>query len=162
MGITQISVCVHVVPPGMRHEGCRMRQEIARAIALFILSVNSFTDVRRHEIDPFLTIAGGIAGIAFLCMEYGRDTPLPSSLLPGICFLLFSFISRGAVGAGDGFVLIALAGCLSVTEIFITAVCAMFLASVCAGIMLFCGFDGRKRFAFVPFLLGGFVLYLMI
>ena len=139
-----------------------MGQEITKAIALFILSVNSFTDVRRHEISPSLTAAGGIAGIAVLCLDSASGRPLPASMLPGISFLLFSFLSGGTVGAGDGFVLIALAGCLSVTDIFIVAVCGMFLASVYGGLLLLGGSDGRRSFAFVPFLLGGYVLYLMI
>ena len=139
-----------------------MRQEITRVIALFILSTSSFADVRRHEISLFWAGAGGIAGIFVLCMESGKDIPLPASMLPGICFLLFSFLSRGAVGAGDGFDLIALAGCLPVTDIFITAVCGVFLASVYAGLMLLGGSGLRSSFAFVPFLLGGYVLYLMI
>ena len=139
-----------------------MRQENVRVIALFILSANSFTDVRRHEISPILTAAGGIAGIVIWRMESGQDTPLPASILPGICFLLFSFLSRGAVGAGDGLVLIALAGCLPVTDILIIAFCGLFLASVYAGFMLLGGSGSRRSFAFVPFLLGGYVLYLMI
>ena len=139
-----------------------MRQEIVRVIALLILSTNSYTDVRRHEISPFLTAGGGIAGIAIWFMGSGQEIPLPTSMLPGMCFLLFSFLSRGAVGAGDGFVLIALAGCLSVTDILITAVCGLFLASIYAGFMLLGGSGGRRSFAFVPFLLGGYVLYLMI
>ena len=158
----QISACVPGAPRGMLHEGCVMRQEIIKTIALFILSVNSFTDVRRHEISPFLTGAGGIAGIVILLMDSVSDIPLPASTFPGICFLLFSFLSRGAVGAGDGLVLVALAGCLSAADICIIAVCGVFLASVYAGLMLLCGSDGRKSFAFVPFLLGGYVLYLMI
>ena len=139
-----------------------MRQEITQVIALFILSANSFTDVRCHEISPFLTAAGGIAGVAVWCMGSGQEIPLPASIIPGMCFLLFSFLSRGAVGAGDGFVLIALAGCLPVTEIFITAVCGVFLASVYAALMFLGGSGLRSSFAFVPFLLGGYVLYLMI
>ena len=146
----------------MRREGCMMRQEITRVIALFILSANSFTDVRCHEISPFLTAAGGIAGIAIWCMGSGQGIPLPASIIPGMCFLLFSFLSRGAMGAGDGFVLIALAGCLSAMDLVITAVCGMFLASVYAGFMLLGGSGGRRSFAFVPFLLGGYVLYLMV
>ena len=139
-----------------------MRQEITRVIALFILLTSSFADVRRHEISLFWAGAGGIAGIFALCMESGKDTPLPASILPGICFLLFSFLSRGAVGAGDGLVLIALAGCLSVTDICIVAAYGMILASVYACIMLVGGSDGRRSFAFVPFLLGGYVLYLLL
>ena len=144
----------------MRHEGGRMRQEIVRTIALFILSVNSFTDVRRHEISLLLTAAGGFAGITVLCLNSVSECPLPASIFPGICFLIFSFLSGGAVGAGDGFVLIALAGCLSVTDIFIIAVSGMFLASVYGGLLLLGGSDGRRSFAFVPFLLGGYVMYL--
>jgi len=139
-----------------------MRQEITRAIALFILSADSFTDVRRHEISLPLTAAGGIAGIIVLCAGSPKDNPLPASMLPGICFFLFSFLSGGAVGAGDGLVLIALAGCLSVTDIFTTAACGMFLASVYAGLLFLGGSGGRRSFAFVPFLLGGYVLCLMI
>ena len=66
------------------------------------------------------------------------------------------------MGAGDGIVLIALAGCLPVTDLVITAFCGMFLASVYAGFMLLSGSGERRSFAFVPFLLGGYVLYLMI
>ena len=146
----------------MRREGCVMRQEIMRAIALFILTANSFTDIRRHEISPVLTAAGGVLGVVVSHTGAVPGISLPVSMLPGICFLLFSFLSRGAVGAGDGFVLIALAGCLPVTDIFITAVCGVFLASVYAGIMLLGGSGLRSSFAFVPFLLGGYVLYLMI
>ena len=146
----------------MRHERCEMRQKIARVIALFILCANSFTDVRCHEISLFLTAAGGIAGITIWCMGSGQEIPLPASIIPGMCFLLFSFLSRGAMGAGDGIVLIALAGCLPVTDLVITAFCGMFLASVYAGFMLLSGSGGRRSFAFVPFLLGGYVLYLMI
>ena len=95
-----------------------MRQEITKVIALFILSTSSFTDVRLHEISPFCAGAGGIAGLVVLYIESGQDIPLPASMLPGVCFLLFSFLSRGAVGAGDGLILIALAGCLSVTDTY--------------------------------------------
>ena len=139
-----------------------MRQEITKVIALFILSTSSFTDVRLHEISPFCAGAGGIAGLVVLCIESGQDIPLPASMLPGVCFLLFSFLSRGAVGAGDGLILIALAGCLSVTDILIVAACGMILASAYACVMLLGGSDGRRNFAFIPFLLGGYVLYLMI
>ena len=58
-----------------------MRQEIVRVIALFILSTNSYTDVRRHEISPFLTAGGGIAGIAIWFMGSGQEIPLPASML---------------------------------------------------------------------------------
>lgn len=146
----------------MQPEGCMMRKELARVIALFILSANSFTDVRCHEISPLLTAAGGIAGITVCCMGSRQEIPLPASVIPGMCFLLFSFLSRGAMGAGDGFVLIALAGCLPVTDILIIAFCGLFLASVYAGFKLLSGSGGRRSFAFVPFLLGGYVLYLMI
>ena len=132
-----------------------------KAIALFILTANSFTDVRRHEISPVLTAAGGVLGVV-LHMGAVPGISLPVSMLPGICFLLFSFLSRGAVGAGDGLILIALAGCLSVTDICIVAAYGMILASVYACIMLIGGSDGRRSFAFVPFLLGGYVLYLML
>ena len=145
----------------MRREGCVMRQEIMKAIALFILTANSFTDVRRHEISPVLTAAGGVLGVV-LHTGAVPGISLPVSMLPGICFLLFSFLSRGAVGAGDGLVLIALAGCLPVTDILIIAFCGLFLASVYAGFMLLGGSGSRRSFAFVPFLLGGYVLYLMI
>ena len=95
-------------------------------------------------------------------MGSGQEIPLPASIIPGMCFLLFSFLSRGAMGAGDGIVLIALAGCLPVTDILIIAFCGLFLASVYAGFKLLSGSGGRRSFAFVPFLLGGYVLYLMI
>lgn len=139
-----------------------MIQVVTRLFALLLLAVNSFADVRRQKICPVLTIAGGITGLAVAAV-WRAVTPASyaSSLAPGGIFLLFSLLTRGAVGAGDGLLLISLAGFFDCQDICTIVFFGMLLSSVYAGRELLCGRRGDHSYAFVPFLLGGYVLYLL-
>lgn len=138
-----------------------MKFYIIHLIVLFILAINSFRDVRVHEICPGITVVGGMIGL-ILTYVWGSGQILSflASMLPGICLVLLSIVSRGAVGAGDGLILLALSGYLPEDIISIVSY-GVFLSAVYAGTLLVRGRDGRKAYAFVPFLLGGYVLHLL-
>lgn len=139
-----------------------MEQEAMRLAALILLAGNSFCDVRRHEICPALT---GVSFAAGLVMTVLRQTASPASftasLLPGGVFLLFSFLTHGAVGAGDGFVLLSLSAFFDAETIAAITFGGLLLASVYAGGELLRGKRADRSFAFLPFLLGGYVLFLL-
>lgn len=139
-----------------------MKFYIIHLIVLFILAINSFRDVRVHEICPGITVVGGMIGL-ILTYVWGSGQILSflASMLPGICLVLLSIVSRGAVGAGDGLILLALSGYLPAADIISIVSYGVFLSAVYAGTLYVRGRDGRKAYAFVPFLLGGYVLHLL-
>ena len=76
----------------------------------------------------------------------------------GILFLAAGLISRGAIGAGDCWILLAL-GALLDTETYIRMLCiGFFLAAFWSGILLVIRRKSRKtEIPLVPFLLAGYI-----
>lgn len=160
--ITRISAYVKGVLRGMQSEVGMIRYYVIQSLVLFILALNSFCDIRRHEICPRITIGGGLIG--FICAylwRSGLSIDFLASTFPGICFLMMSLLTKGAVGAGDGFVLLALSGYLSLTDILSITAFGLLLSSAYAGLLLIKDRCGMRSFAFVPFLLGGYVLHML-
>lgn len=122
------------------------------------LAMNSWLDIRRREISLLLTMV--YAGCGIICsILQGRkiqDVLIPAGI--GILFLAAGLISRGAIGAGDCWILLAL-GALLDTEIYIRMLCiGFFLAAFWSGILLVIRRKSRKtEIPLVPFLLAGYI-----
>ena len=103
---------------------------------VIFLAANSWLDIKKREISLILTVA--YAGCGILCsILQGRE--IQDVLIPvgiGALFLASGFASRGAIGVGDGCILLAL-GTLLDTEIYIQMLCiGFFLAAFWSGILL--------------------------
>ena len=122
------------------------------------LAMNSWLDIRRREISLLLTMV--YAGCGIICsILQGRkiqDVLIPAGI--GILFLAAGLISRGAIGAGDCWILLAL-GALLDTETYIRMLCiGFFLAAFWSGILLVIRRKSRKtEIPLVPFLLAGYI-----
>lgn len=122
------------------------------------LAMNSWLDIRRREISLLLTVV--YAGCGIICsILQGRkiqDVLIPAGI--GILFLAAGLISRGAIGAGDCWILLAL-GALLDTETYIRMLCiGFFLAAFWSGILLVIRRKSRKtEIPLVPFLLAGYI-----
>ena len=122
------------------------------------LAMNSWLDIRRREISLLLTVV--YAGCGIICsILQGRkiqDVLIPAGI--GILFLEAGLISRGAIGAGDCWILLAL-GALLDTETYIRMLCiGFFLAAFWSGILLVIRRKSRKtEIPLVPFLLAGYI-----
>lgn len=122
------------------------------------LAMNSWLDIRRREISLLLTVV--YAGCGIICsILQGRkiqDVLIPAGI--GILFLAAGLISRGAIGAGDCWILRAL-GALLDTETYIRMLCiGFFLAAFWSGILLVIRRKSRKtEIPLVPFLLAGYI-----
>ena len=122
------------------------------------LAMNSWLDIRRREISLLLTVV--YAGCGIICsILQGRkiqDVLIPAGI--GILFLAAGLISRGAIGAGDCWILLAL-GALLDTETYIRMLCiGFFLAAFWSGILLVIRRKSRKtELPLVPFLLAGYI-----
>mgnify|MGYP003181829583 FL=1 len=122
------------------------------------LAMNSWLDIRIREISLFLTVVYAGCGIIYSILQ-GRkiqDVLIPAGI--GILFLAAGLISRGAIGAGDCWILLAL-GALLDTETYIRMLCiGFFLAAFWSGILLVIRRKSRKtEIPLVPFLLAGYI-----
>lgn len=122
------------------------------------LAMNSWLDIRRREISLLLTVVYAGCGIIYSILQ-GRkiqDVLIPVGI--GILFLAAGLISRGAIGAGDCWILLAL-GALLDTETYIRMLCiGFFLAAFWSGILLVIRRKSRKtEIPLVPFLLAGYI-----
>lgn len=137
-----------------------MLKEVCTVI---FLGVSGWLDWKTRTISLALTglYGGGGLTISFMTGRRWEDYILPAGL--GLLFLLLSLASEGAVGMGDGWVLLAL-GCMLETGEYICLIgCGIFLAAVFSGILLMGYKKNRKmEIPFVPFLffayLGGVLL----
>ena len=121
------------------------------------LAMNSWLDIRRREISLLLTVVYAGCGIIYSILQ-GRkiqDVLIPAGI---ILFLAAGLISRGAIGAGDCWILLAL-GALLDTETYIRMLCiGFFLAAFWSGILLVIRRKSRKtEIPLVPFLLAGYI-----
>lgn len=122
------------------------------------LAMNSWLDIRRREISLLLTMVYAGCGIIYSILQ-GRkiqDVLIPAGI--GILFLAAGLISRGAIGAGDCWILLAL-GALLDTETYIRMLCiGFFLAAFWSGILLVIRRKSRKtEIPLMPFLLAGYI-----
>ena len=125
---------------------------------LIFLLFSSFLDIRKREISIPVTSMFGLAGVAY-SIKTGRT--MTDYLIPlgiGILILGGSVLTRGQVGMGDGWMLLAL-GCMLRMECYIQMACiGMLLAAAYSGVLMLVFRKNRKtEIPLVPFLLLGYV-----
>lgn len=125
---------------------------------LIFLLFSSFLDIRKREISIPVTLLFGLAGVAY-SIKTGRT--MTDYLIPlgiGILILGGSVLTRGQVGMGDGWMLLAL-GCMLRMECYIQMACiGMLLAAAYSGVLMLVFRKNRKtEIPLVPFLLLGYV-----
>ena len=129
-----------------------------RYVTLLFLLFSSFLDIRKREISIPVTLLFGLAGVAY-SIKTGRT--MTDYLIPlgiGILILGGSVLTRGQVGMGDGWMLLAL-GCMLRMECYIQMACiGMLLAAAYSGVLMLVFRKNRKtEIPLVPFLLLGYV-----
>lgn len=142
----------------MRAAAADKEDGVKELCTVVFLAMNSWLDIRRREISLLLTGAYAGCGIIYSILQ-GRniqDVLIPAGI--GILFLAAGMISRGAIGAGDCWILLAL-GALLDTETYIRMLCiGFFLAAFWSGILLVIRRKSRKtEIPLVPFLLAGYI-----
>ena len=125
---------------------------------LLFLLFSSFLDIRKREISIPVTLLFGLAGVVY-SVRTGRtmtDYLIPAAI--GIFILACSILTRGQVGMGDGWMLLAL-GCMLRMECYIQMACiGMLLAAAYSGVLMLVFRKNRKtEIPLVPFLLLGYV-----
>ena len=142
----------------MRAAAADKEDGVKELCTVVFLAMNSWLDIRRREISLLLTVVYAGCGIIYSILQ-GRkiqDVLIPAGI--GILFLAAGLISRGAIGAGDCWILLAL-GALLDTETYIRMLCiGFFLAAFWSGILLVIRRKSRKtEIPLVPVLLAGYI-----
>ena len=142
----------------MRAAAADKEDGVKELCTVVFLAMNGWLDIRRREISLLLTVVYAGCGIIYSILQ-GRkiqDVLIPAGI--GILFLAAGLISRGAIGAGDCWILLAL-GALLDTETYIRMLCiGFFLAAFWSGILLVIRRKSRKtEIPLVPFLLAGYI-----
>lgn len=131
-----------------------MFEEIVTAV---FLGYSAWTDWKKHEISLILTgIYAGVGLIySFMSGREIQDILIP--IVTSAVFLATSVITRGALGMGDGWVLLAL-GCMTGTMVYLrTLGIGLFLSAVVSALLLTVFHRNCKtEIPFIPFLFLGY------
>lgn len=142
----------------MRAAAADKEDGVKELCTVVFLAMNSWLDIRRREISLLLTVVYAGCGIIYSILQgrKNQDVLIPAGI--GILFLAAGLISRGAIGAGDCWILLAL-GALLDTETYIRMLCiGFFLAAFWSGILLVIRRKSRKtEIPLMPFLLAGYI-----
>ncbi len=120
-------------------------------IGIFLLG-NTVTDLKWRTIHIGISVFFGLAGmISFFQGEEKDFFSLGIGMLAGIYMFLFSFLTREAVGRGDGFMVMA-AG-IWMREKTIGILMGAFLLAAVTGILKMClrKADRKSELPFAPF-----------
>lgn len=137
---------------------------IPETILLIFLGLAAFMDINTRTI-PLLLPAGVFAAGLVIKLAFSGAIwwQVLLGCIPGVVLILTGFLSRQAIGYGDGLVFIAAGPFLglinSIFLLFISLVLAAFFSMAALALK-------KKRlrsaFAFIPFILGGYVVMLLV
>ncbi|WP_274420991.1 prepilin peptidase [Blautia sp. XA-2221] len=126
-------------------------------VTMLFLGYSAWTDWRKHEISLILTGVYASVGLIYSFMSGREIQDILIPVLIGAVFLAASVITRGALGMGDGWILLAL-GCMTGTMAYLrTLGIGLFLSAVISAILLTVFHRNRKtEIPFIPFLFLGY------
>lgn len=137
---------------------------ITKGWTIIFLCICAITDIYERKVYTAFCIANGIVigSIHFFMRDIGFIN-FALGLFLGICFLVITFLTRGAVGSGDGIVIGIVGMAIGFIET-IEVLCWSLLLSVIVAII---GIISKKvnwksKLPFVPFILTGFLITILI
>lgn len=122
------------------------------------LGINSWIDIRKKQISLLITAVFTVCGIIWTICNRGEAIDFLLCAGTGLAFVGISILTDGAVGMGDGFLIMALGTVMHPAEFFWMIFTAAMCCAVWAGILLVIfRKNGRVEIPFVPFLLLGYL-----
>lgn len=123
-----------------------------------LLLVNSLKDIKKREISLPLVIGFAAIGIGRAACLGRITTEYFAALGIGGMVILVSVVTRGAIGIGDGLILLALGTVMTWQELGCVFMNGILCCCICSAIILLLPGKNRKtQIPFVPFLLVGYV-----
>ena len=142
---------------------CKMcsagRGTMMKAVLLPVLIYNCVTDMRHRTINVWPNVLAGAYGVWIQVLQSsGELTDLLWGFVPGVLLLLVSYMTKDAVGKGDGLIFL-MTGCwLDGSENFRMFSGTLILSGVFAGILLMTKKVRRKtELPMTPFILSSYL-----
>lgn len=133
-----------------------MYQYILTAAAL---GISSFTDLRWHRVYGRIVVLYLILAILGHVAAGTVSLEIVAGIMPGIFFMIVSWVSRQGLGYGDSLLLTVCGAALGFWPCVWMAFTAFFWSGIWALVLYWFRREGRKKeFSFVPFLFLGFVI----
>ncbi len=133
-----------------------MAAGIWKVVFLGVLSIAAWQDKKELSISRTFLIWSGIFAVLGRILTADRAISLLEwglSLLPGIIFIGFGWLSKWQIGIGDGIIILIMGLWLGIRETVAVLLMGMFLCSIVCGGLLLVRKAGRKtKVPFVPFL----------
>lgn len=130
---------------------------------LSFLGMNSCLDLYKKQVSLFLVVFYTALSIPYLVMDRQRLFLLLAGVVPGLLLLCIGKVSGGAMGQGDGLVVMVSGLYMGLWKTLEWITLALLLAAVWAGFLLvFKKKGGKASFPFVPFLMAAYVIPLLI
>ena len=125
---------------------------------LTFLGINSWKDIRAREVSLLTIVIFGIVGMVRACFLGNVSVDLVWSACMGVAVIGLSIISKGAVGMGDGFLLLSLGTVISFAELLSAFLLGLFFCGFWGILVLLLSGKGKKaEMPFVPFLMLGYI-----
>ena len=135
--------------------------EAPQVLVLILLLVNAVVDIWLKRIS-LLSLAVYVLVWLVVCMPQSDWTVILPATIPGIILMLFGYLTKGSIGIGDGLLLFFMGLCVSWTQILMMLMAAFLLAFCWALTQWVLYKSGQKSFPFVPFMLTGYVVVLIV
>lgn len=123
------------------------------------LGINSYLDIRKGQISLGLTAVYAGLGIVYMFLNRQQMALLLMGMIPGLLLLCIGKVSGGALGLGDGLVVLVSGIYLGIWRTLEFITLALLLSAAWAGFLMMGRKKGRKAcFPFVPFLLAAYAI----
>jgi leader peptidase (prepilin peptidase)/N-methyltransferase len=139
-------------------------KNIRFTFVLIVLVIEAVTDFKKKEVNIVFPVL--LAAAATLMLFFTKDISLINSIIgiaEGVLLILISFLTKGEIGMGDGILLAAcglmLGGKDNLIMFFFACLSS---AIVSALIMLIKKADKKTKIPFVPFMIPGFLIMVLL
>lgn len=131
---------------------------IKNICVLAFLGVNSWIDIRKKQVSLLVIVIFTAFGIMWTVWSHGSALDFLLCAGTGLVFVGISILTEGAVGMGDGWMIMALGTVMQPPGFFSMIFIASLCSAVWAGIMFMIFHrNGHTEIPFVPFLLLGYM-----
>ena len=139
-------------------------KNIRFAFVLIVLVIEAITDFKKKEVNIVFPVL--LAAAATVMLFFTKDISLINSIIgiaEGVLLILISFLTKGEIGMGDGILLAACGLMLGGKDNLIMFFFACFSSAIVSAlIMLIKKADKKTKIPFVPFMIPGFLIMVLL
>lgn len=133
---------------------CLLNLGAGYIVALIIVCISVWRDMIHHQISLYLLVGGSIAAVVMRIMTEASFKEGIVGCIPGMIFLICGYVTRHAVGYGDGWMFMIIGMCLGIKEsVMVLSVCLIMIAVYGLFIMIIRKKTRKTAVAVMPWLL---------